>query len=157
MDVLEWGPCSWKTLFFVAAGYDTNKEPKNVKDQHYKNYFKETGHCIPCIFCRNSYQEFHDKLDIDKYIGKKYGLIRFVYDMKNLVNQKLKGQEDKLAKEILQKKPMSKCSPADLRKLSCIFYTKEAPPFMDVVKEYTKHYAKCSKKLKSCRKTKPSS
>ncbi|KAJ3170014.1 hypothetical protein HDU87_000480 [Geranomyces variabilis] len=158
MNTLKWGNVLWESLFFIAAGYDVNETDKKIKDPKYKNYFKSIGDVLPCRYCRESYEVFYDSMDIQAYLDMpSCGLIRFVYDMKNLVNAKLVAQEKKLLDEeyakILDGK--SPDDPAVVRAMqdakARICYTKAAPPFEDVVAELLQHRAGCSPVTKTCR------
>ena len=96
MNTSSFGPCGWQFMFFVAAGYDMNETPKIEKDKQYKHFFKSIGDCLPCKYCRQSYGIFYEKLKIEEYMKMpSCGLIKFVYDLKQLVNQKLWVQETK--------------------------------------------------------------
>lgn len=158
MQTTKWSPPLWKSMFYVAAGYDLNETPKYIKDEQYKNFFKSIGDILPCSYCRQSYGKFYDSLDINRYMSMpSCGLIRFVYDLKECVNQKLVGQEHKALQEEFEnlKKHIS---PSDeefwkqLRdKAHKICYTKPAPPFEEVVANIMKDRASCSAKMKSCR------
>lgn len=158
MDTKVWGKSSWSMLFFVAAGYELNTEPHHIKDPHYYNFFKEVGFVLGCRYCRDSYKIFFEELDIKKYFHEKCGLMRFVYELKEKVNNKLKTQEYEAAIEqygelkqheaFLSKQQIA----TKLREISKIFYTKDTPPFKEVVDEYMKHQAQCSSKMKTCRK-----
>ncbi len=158
MNTSAWSPPSWRSLFFIAAGYDVNETDKKIKDPKYKNYFRSIGDVLPCRYCRESYEKFFDSMDIQAYMDMpSCGLIRFVYDMKNLVNAKLVGQERKLLDEEYAKILDGK-SPNDPEVIRAmqeaktrICYTKAAPPFEDVVAELLQHRAGCSPVLKTCR------
>jgi hypothetical protein len=157
MQSSVFGPGSWSAMFYAAAGYDLNETPKRIKDPQYKAYFKSIGDVLPCRYCRDSYKIFFDSLDFDKYLKVQCGLIRFVYDLKNLVNEKLEKQEEKALQEEYEKLLREK-SPNDptfwktmRAKSHKICFTKPAPPFEQVVADLMKHRASCSAKMKSCR------
>jgi hypothetical protein len=155
MDTKKWGPPMWSSLFFIASGYEVNKTPRKIKDPQYEMFFKSLGDSLPCFYCRESYKQFYKELDIKKYFGRKCGLIRFVYDIKNKVNEKLIKQEQLLIEENRQELKKSTTQQEKDRikqEMKKIKYTKPAPPFEKVVEMYEKHRAGCSKKLKSCRK-----
>jgi hypothetical protein len=155
MNSVAFGPPTWRAMFFIAAGYDVNPTPKKIKDPQYEMFFRSLGGVLPCKFCRDSYKQFYEELDINKYFGKRCGLMRFVYDMKNKVNEKLIKQEQLLLQEKRQelKKAITQKEKDKIKlEMKKIKYTKPAPPFDEVVAEYEKHRAGCSKKLKSCRK-----
>ena len=151
-------------MFFVASGYDLNSTPKSEKDKQYVHFLKSFGEVLPCFYCRESYKNFFNALDIQKYLDMpSCGLIKYVYDLKNLVNTKLKIQEQKALQSEYEtlvntygSETSARSSPEfwkELRtKVHDICYTKEAPPYEQVVERLQRHRAACSKELKSCRK-----
>jgi hypothetical protein len=158
MNSTAFGPPSWKMMFFAAAGYDLNKAPKHEKDPYYKIFFESIGHVLPCIYCRESYQKFFKSLDIDRYLKlPNCGLVRFVYDIHELVNSKLLEQERKamhdayneLARTVSPEDPAFWDAMRDKGHKIC--YTKPAPPFETVVADLMKYRAGCSAETKSCR------
>lgn len=158
MNSSSFGPPGWSYMFYVAAGYDLNETPKNIKDKQYETFFRSIGATIPCRYCRDSYGKFFDSLEIYRYMNlPSCGLIRFVYDLKNLVSNKLTNQEDKALQEEYQKLSQVK-SPEDpefwkifRQKAHKICYTKPAPEFDKVVEDLMKHRAGCSAHMKTCR------
>jgi hypothetical protein len=158
MNTQAFGKCTWESMFFMAAGYDLNETPRAEKDPQYFNFFKSIGDVLPCVYCRRSYKAFFEELNMYKYFDKECGVMKFVYDLKNKVNDKLLDQEFKAAVERynLLKDQDSSLSQKDLghelRNLAKIFYTKDAPSFEEIVADYQKHQAKCSSKMKTCRK-----
>lgn len=162
MQSSVWGPKLWNSMFYIAAGYDLNETPKHIKDPQYANFFKSFGDTLPCRFCRESYVKFYDALDIRRYMNMpSCGLIRFVYDLKEQVNHKLKSQEEKALYEEFQKLTniVSLDDPRFWKmfreKAQKICYTKPTPPFEEIVQEIMKHRASCSAKMKTCRDPMP--
>lgn len=156
MNTSKWGPCSWNSMFHIAAGYDFNDKDKVIKDKEYTDYFKSLGGILPCKYCRTSYKEFYKKLDIKVYLAscKKYSLLRFVYDLKEMVNVKLRTQEEQ-ALQIEYQKLGSKQDENTWkilrRKSQKICYTKPTPSFKSVVDDVMKNRAQCSGVMKHCR------
>ena len=158
MNTSSFGPCGWQFMFFVAAGYDMNETPKIEKDKQYKHFFKSIGDCLPCKYCRQSYGIFYEKLKIEEYMKMpSCGLIKFVYDLKQLVNQKLWVQETKaLQNEFNNLKETYNNDDPKMweimrEKAQKICYTKPAPEFDKVIDDLMKHRAGCSDHMKSCR------
>ena len=153
MDTKAWGPPLHRGLMFIAAGYDLNETPREIKDAHYIDFFRSIGNVLPCRFCRESYKQFFDDLNIESYLDRPCGLMRFYYDMRNKISDKLKAQEDRVAIE--RYRGINTLDDATLcrhfRELAQVFYTKDPPPFQDVVDHYMKYKAKCSPALKTCR------
>lgn len=157
MNSSAWGPSGWKFMFYIAMGYDFNETPKEEKDLQYKAYFKSMGDVLCCKYCRQSYSKFYESLNIDKYLQiPNCGLVRFVYDLKELVNKKLRDQEKDALKEEFEKLKTSNISETELwekmrEKGHKICYTKPTPPFEEVVSNLLKDRAGCSAHLKTCR------
>jgi hypothetical protein len=145
-------------MFFVAAGYDLNPTPRAVKDPQYFRFFESIGDVLPCRFCRDSYREFFDELDMTRYFGKPSGIVCFVHDIKNLVNEKLISQEMEKALEAYENLRVSEVqmTPEEiglaLRDISKIFYTKDPPELKDLIAELQSHRVQCSAKSQTCRK-----
>ncbi len=158
MQSSKWGPKLNSGLFYIAAGYDFNETPKHIKDEQYKLFFKSIGDVLPCRFCRDSYKIFYDELNIDRYLrAPSCGLIKFYYDMRNLINDKLKKQEEEALKKEFDKLKLQ-MSTEDPRfweimreKGHKICYTKPAPLFEQVVADLMKHRAGCNQQMKTCR------
>jgi hypothetical protein len=51
-----WGSPCWETFHAVQFGYPI--DPTDEQKNDYLNFFTFLGKVLPCIFCRNSYQEF---------------------------------------------------------------------------------------------------
>lgn len=156
MDTKAWGPPLWDSLFFVAYGYQLNPHPERA--EQYNAFFQSLAAVLPCKYCRESLNGFLKELDFKQYIKDGRGAMRFVYDLKNKVNQKLVTQELTAAQKeftgIGEKVQRGEAvdTARELRRMSKIFYTKDPPPFEEVVRKYQVHEAKCSAQLKTCRK-----
>ena len=144
-------------MFYVAAGYEVNELPVQIKAPQYRAYFESIGWVLPCKFCRDSYVDFLNELDFDEYVDMDCGMIRLVYDLKNKVNEKLEAQEQ-LALQDEYENASQVWSPDDpdfwrhMQKSSHrICYTKPSPPFEHVVRELSKARASCSTAMKTCR------
>jgi len=86
-----WGPPAWDLFHAIQFGYPINPTPEQKDD--YLNYFRFLGKVLPCIFCRNSYQEFIGSdgdcpLTID-VMKSRETLTRWGYSLHNRVNKKL--------------------------------------------------------------------
>ena len=157
MQSSKFGPPTWDTMFTIAYGYHLNPLPCNEKDPNYIQFFKTFGSVLPCKYCRDSYVNFFKSLPIKEYLKQDYGLVKFVYDLKNLVNLKLETQEqDTLYNEFhkLQTKlPIN--SPEFWKKFRAIAhktcYTKPAPTFSSVLSKLSSIRADCSSATKHCR------
>jgi thioredoxin-related protein len=157
MQSSKFGPPAWDTMFTFAFGYYLNPLPCDIKDPNYIQFFKLFGKVLPCKYCRDSYTDFFESLPIKEYLKQDYGLVRFVYDLKNLVNHKLESQEEKaLYKEYTLLKASSDIDTPlfweKFRKQAHkICYTKPAPSFISVLENLKKQRADCSSIEKHCR------
>ena len=88
-----WGPAGWMFLHCVTFGYPYAINPENPdhkdKKEHYKNFFNELGHVMPCKYCRESYLDFIKEHPIDKHLKTRKQLSKWLYDIHNKVNNKL--------------------------------------------------------------------
>jgi hypothetical protein len=156
MDTKAWGPPLWDSLFFIAHGFQLNPHPDRV--EQYNDFFQSLAGVLPCKYCRESLTGFLKELDFKQYVRDGRGAMRFVYDLKNKVNQKLVTQELAAAQtqfnDVASRVQRSEAVdvPRELRQISKVFYTKDPPPFEEVVRKYQAHEAKCSAQLKTCRK-----
>jgi|SRR3990172_4033162 len=89
MDTKKWGPSGWVFLHSIAHNYD----PAIHDRAAFKRFFTDMGAVLPCIYCRESYQEFIKELPIDDYLKKPGDLAQWLYQIHNKVNQKLRQQK----------------------------------------------------------------
>ena len=84
-----WGPCAWHLLHSISIG--NNKEIKEKYKMSYFIFFKTFGYIIPCIICSEHYKNlfgiFH-KINTN-FLSRQY-LIKWVFDLHNIVNKNLK-------------------------------------------------------------------
>lgn len=93
-DPRVWGKHFWLTMLYAAAGYDLNDTPPHKKNPYYKAFFQSLKGVLPCSSCRSSYDRLFDEMDIDSYLLEPHGLLRFVYDLKNRVTEKIVNQRN---------------------------------------------------------------
>ena len=136
-----------------------NETPKHIKDKQYKDFFRSIGDVLACKFCRQSYKVFFDALNIDRYLQMpSCGLIKFYYDLRQLINGKLEKQERKALHDAFEQLKQEYPNQNEefwekfREKAQKICYTKPAPSFDSVVKELYSHRAGCSTHMKTCRK-----
>lgn len=121
MNTKFWGPPGWKFLHTLTFNYPINPSEKQKK--LYKTYFELTGDILPCKYCRQSYKKFIKKLPIDDYLNCREDIIKWLYNIHNMVNDKLRKQGNMIPQD---------------------------PSIKNFCKKYEKHRAKCSDKTKSC-------
>jgi hypothetical protein len=88
-----WGPSGWLFLHCVTFGYPYKIDPTNqehlAKQNDYYRFFYYLGRVLPCKYCRNSYEEFFAKNSPMRHLGSREELSKWLYDVHNLVNDKL--------------------------------------------------------------------
>jgi hypothetical protein len=88
-----WGPSGWLFLHCVTFGYPYKIDPNNQehleKQNDYYRFFYYLGKVLPCKYCRNSYDEFFAKNSPMRHLGSREELAKWLYDVHNLVNDKL--------------------------------------------------------------------
>ena len=86
MDTRFWGPSGWRLLHLIAAN--------PLRDRvAVKEWFELLEYVLPCKYCRAS---FHDYIELqpltDRIMESPTTFGRWVYDIHNRVNAKLRGQ-----------------------------------------------------------------
>lgn len=68
--------------------------PKAIKTL--QNLFHSLAYTLPCPICRESYKVFLKHLPISLYLSSRDDLMIWVYELHNMVNQKLIAQGAKI-------------------------------------------------------------
>lgn len=159
MKVIIWGPTGWKFLFTSILGAypvtidtETNIEHINIKNG-FKAMFFNLKYTLPCVYCRESYSGFYDKINIDNFLSGRIKLMYWLYLIKDQVNKKLIKQEKEeyntckkdlktqfYTKKINQEQYYDKIIETKLK----IRKTKQSPPFREVLEMFEKCRADCS-------------
>jgi len=170
LSTKSWGPSGWYFLFScIMGGYpvklDNNNKEHRIIRRHFKNMLLSLGYTMPCIFCRQSFQEFCKEIPIDNFLSGRIDLMKWLYEIRNKVNQKLIAQEQKCyndekkrLKKLYHSKPSSKLSDESKRiyykNLQTFrqktFVTTPSPSFEEVLDKYESIRAVCSKRAKTC-------
>jgi hypothetical protein len=90
MNTQFWGPDGWKLLHSVAQNYPKHPNPETVR--LYTNFYESIKYVLPCIYCRNSYAEYIEELPVREFTKDRESMTRWMYEMHNKVNGKLRGQ-----------------------------------------------------------------
>jgi hypothetical protein len=97
-----WGPSGWLFLHCVSFGYPFKIDPTNPehieKQNDYYRFFYYLGKVLPCKYCRNSYMDFFTKLSPMSKLGSRKELTKWLYDIHNMVNDKLGVPECEIPK-----------------------------------------------------------
>lgn len=88
MGPAVWGPIFWTTMHIVTIGYSpfpTEEEQKAVV-----NFFESLQFMIPCPICKEHYKENLKNSPLtNEIVGDKQKLIRWLFDMHNMINKQL--------------------------------------------------------------------
>ena len=82
MDTRYWGPSGWELLHLIAA---------SKKDTY--EFWKTIPFVLPCKFCRASLTEYYQQNPIPKKGSRE----KWLWEIHNLVNAKLRGQGQRVA------------------------------------------------------------
>ena len=86
MDTRFWGPPAWILLHTLAYHYNPNLKLE------YRLFFDNLKYVLPCIYCRASFIEYTERLPIDTYLDNRDDLFKWLYEIHNMVNDKLRSQ-----------------------------------------------------------------
>lgn len=87
MDTRFWGPSGWRLLHLLTFTYDPVKQRNAVKE-----FFEMLPYVLPCKFCRASLTEYMNQEPLEPALQSKKKLTRWLYNIHNHVNEKLRGQ-----------------------------------------------------------------
>ena len=91
MNTKKWGRCTWQALHSITFGYPLR--PTKKQKECYLQFFRNVGFVLPCAKCRESYRKFTSegitRLNAAKMENRE-SLVRWLYDVHNRVNAKLK-------------------------------------------------------------------
>lgn len=166
LSTKHWGPSGWYFMFSCIMGAypikieNNNPEHLEIK-KNFKNMISSLRYTMPCIFCRNSFSGFYKELPIENFLCGRIQLMLWLYLIRDRVNQKLILQEsdrfESEKKTIDKRLQLGKISKTEykneikkLRKRICI--TKPSPAFKEILDKFESIRAKCSKRLKTCKK-----
>ena len=85
MDPEIWGPHAWIFLHTVTLNYPNN--PTMYDKQHYKNFFINLHHILPCDWCSKNYIHHLQKYPIDNYLNTKKNLVQWLIHIHNEINK----------------------------------------------------------------------
>lgn len=87
-----WGPPTWESFHSITFGYPI--KPTEEQKNDYMGYFKLLGKVLPCVYCRNSYEQFitdsskKTLLNIDTMLSRET-LTRWGLILHDAINNKL--------------------------------------------------------------------
>ena len=89
-----WGPALWHTLHTMSFNYPV--KPSKEQKKYYKEFFTNLQNVLPCKYCRDNYKVNLKTIPLTRKVLKnRDNFSRWVYDMHNLVNDRL-GKKQKL-------------------------------------------------------------
>jgi hypothetical protein len=88
MDTRFWGPPGWRMLHLLTFSYENTPETKRA----YREFLRTLPFVLPCKFCRASLTDYYKKHPIEPALASRETLVRWLYDIHNEVNAKLRGQ-----------------------------------------------------------------
>jgi hypothetical protein len=88
MDTRFWGPSGWQLFHAIAYAYPDTPDPKTK--ERYELFFGAIKDVLPCKFCRESTTRFISE-EPPKFDNRR-ALTKWIYDLHNKVNAKLRGQ-----------------------------------------------------------------
>lgn len=131
----DFGEKYWYVLFTMVLGgtfplkVDLNNKKHKEIIKYYKYTIKGLIYTLPCSICRESYNKFYYKNNINNFLTSKIKLAYWLYLLKDMVNKKLIKQELESGK----------------------VQTKTSPSFKEVLQKYYNIKASgCSNKYKKC-------
>jgi len=90
MDTRAWGPSGWQLLHLIAHDYPSNAN--GMTRRRYEIFFNTIKDILPCKFCRESTTQFMQELDLHTAMKNNHTLSKWMYDIHNRVNKKLRDQ-----------------------------------------------------------------
>ena len=89
-----WGPALWHTLHTMSFNYPV--KPSKEQKKYYKEFFTNLQNVLPCKYCRDNYKVNLKTIPLTRKVLKnRDNFSKWVYDMHNLVNDRL-GKKEKL-------------------------------------------------------------
>ena len=92
-----WGPHGWKFIHFITMAYPSH--PSKYDKKHYKDFFTNLSHVIPCSLCADNYKDHLRIYPLNDFVlNSRDNLMDWGVKMHNLVNQsnnkKIYSKED---------------------------------------------------------------
>lgn len=97
MNTKFWGPSGWTFLHTMSFNYpyklDLNKKEHVIIRKKYIELFTNFKYTLPCKYCRDSYETFLAKHNVENYLNSRKKITYWLYLIHNEVNKKLYEQE----------------------------------------------------------------
>jgi len=136
-----WGPHYWKTIFSMCASYPENPDSNFIRTV--KEYMISLQILLPCQLCRESYIKYGKQVDTeltnDNNYSSKDNFIKFIYKLRNKINEKL-GIDYKITLKYFSFKINSMICSKNNNVDAYANNISDAPFFHDSVKDYIYTY-----------------
>lgn len=87
MDTRFWGPSGWQLLHLITFAYKPERDKTSICD-----FFEVLPYVLPCKFCRHSLSGYYEEDPIDKHCSSPLRLQKWLWNLHNQVNAKLRSQ-----------------------------------------------------------------
>ena len=87
MDTRFWGPSGWRFLHLAAFNYEPHTQKAKMR-----RFLATLPFILPCKFCRASLTDYYNKYPYTTALESRSKLTRWLYDIHNEVNNKLRSQ-----------------------------------------------------------------
>ena len=88
MDPKIWGPGAWTLLHSITFNFPD--KPTQQDKNEYVDFFYALANVLPCSVCQNNLKKNMDNLPIKFYLSSKEKLVKWLFEIHNLVNQETK-------------------------------------------------------------------
>ena len=91
MGPAVWGPIFWTMLHITTLGYP--EFPTDAEKQGAVAFFESLQYTLPCPICKQHYANTLKQFPVQKAIGTKQQLIRWLFVVHNEVNKQLQKSQ----------------------------------------------------------------
>ena len=84
MDALVWGPVTRNFLHLLTISYPDHPSKDDIENN--KLFLNTLGKILPCLKCRNHYENNISKFDLDRELKSKNSYMKLTWKMHNIVN-----------------------------------------------------------------------
>lgn len=133
MDTRYWGPSGWRLLHMITFAYEPDKQKNQMRQ-----FFEVLPFVLPCKFCRSNLVGHYEKVPLEDALVSKATLSKWLYDIHNLTNAKLRSQGQNVpedppfsrVKEIYEERLAFGCSKTDFPGWEFLFSIVETNPLL---------------------------
>ena len=93
-----WGPSLWHSMHTISFNYPVN--PTKQEKKHYRDFIINLQYVLPCKYCRINLRNNLKMMPLNKcHMKNRETFSRYVYNLHELVNKKLKKKEKNPSKK----------------------------------------------------------